>query len=251
MISLYITSFNAPSQFEAIVDSIRDYDQNFLKCTRKILINNSTDNSFDDYQSICVREGFEHLKFDNIGIMKARLTAARHFQESISQYYFYFEDDMMMKFEGQTDSGFLRGSSDLYNKMIEIMKKEEFDFLKMSFDEVKMSHEYDWIETLKKNPIVGLRLKEMVKTTFYHISSHRSLSYAEGNIYLSNWPTLMSRLGNQKTYLSDVFDGLSESNVSTELHRKITQRKIRSAVLLLSPISHNRLIKYGGCRKEF
>lgn len=250
MKSVYLTSFNAPQQFEAIVESMRKYDPNFLAKTRKILINNSTDGSSDEYQSICDREGFEHLKFDNIGIMGARLAAARHFHESNSQHYFYFEDDMMLQFEGQGNSGFLRGSADLFNKSIEIMQKERFDFLKLSFDEVKMSHEHDWIETLNQNPVVGLKIKEKIKTRFLHISSHKSLAYAEGNVYLSNWPILMTKTGNQKVYLSEKFDRLSESNVAKEVHRKITQGKIRSAVLLLSPIYHNRLIKYQGTRKE-
>jgi hypothetical protein len=227
------------------------YDSNFLTKTRKILINNSTDDSFEDYQKICEEEGFEHLKFDNIGIMGARLFSARHFHKSDSRFYFYFEDDMLLHTEGFCQSGFIRICSDLFNKTVEILQKEGLDFLKLSFSEVKMTHEHDWIETLKKHPVIGLKPKEMVKTRFKSISSHRSLPYAEGSVYLSNWPILMSKKGNQKVFLSSNFNGLSESNVSREVHRLILQGRIRSAVLLLSPIVHNRSINYDGFRREF
>jgi hypothetical protein len=45
------------------------------------------------YNQLCDQYGFEHIVTgENLGINRGRLYAAKHFQESDSDYYFFFEE---------------------------------------------------------------------------------------------------------------------------------------------------------------
>jgi hypothetical protein len=251
MTSIYVTSFNAPEQFACMIQSLAEYDSHFITRTKKFLINNSTDDSFDSYQELCDQWGFTHLKFDNVGIMGARLVVAQHFDRSPSQYYIYFEDDMLLSREGQCSMGFSRWCPQLFQKSVEIMEKEDYDFLKLNFTEVQISNDYDYVKSLEKSNVSIAGKKQLVKADFHHLHSHKSLPYANGKVYLSNWPVIMSKRGNWQCYLEKNMSGLLEHEISRRVHQDITSGKTKSAVLLLSPIDHRRIQSYSDTRKEY
>jgi hypothetical protein len=91
--SLYVLTYNSPKQFETLLTTFGDVDNNFLEKPRKILINNSTDRTTDDdYKNLCEKYGFEEIKKDNIGICGGRQLVAEHFEDSDSDYYIFFEE---------------------------------------------------------------------------------------------------------------------------------------------------------------
>jgi hypothetical protein len=52
--SLYVIGFNSPSQFKVLINSMLQYDKNYLVQPKKYLLNNSNDRSTDaEYRSIC------------------------------------------------------------------------------------------------------------------------------------------------------------------------------------------------------
>lgn len=241
-ISLYVLSFNAPEQFVELIQSILAYDVNFLSKTEKILVNNSTDISLlEEYTKTCSEYNFTQINFENIGIMGARKFISNHFDESDSDYYFFFEDDMLLSITGHCKNGFRRYVPDLFNKSIEIIIKESFDFLKLSFSEVYLSNDINYPKTLKNG---DLHRKKYIKTKFNNISFLKDLGYIDGEVYLCNWPILFSRSGNYKCYLDKKVTGNFESSISQNVMLLIEKGEIKSSVLLLSPVNHNRLVQY-------
>jgi hypothetical protein len=249
MISLYVTSFNDPIQFQLLIESMVNYDSNFIIKTDKYLINNSTDDSFNEYDDICKKWNFTHLKFNNLGIVGARVFAANHFHSSNSNYYFYFEDDMLFEKEGKCKYGIEKHSKDLFDKLIGIMEEKKFDFLKLSYCEFQISNEYDWVKSLAKSKFKSQ--ENLVKTTFTNKDNFRSLTYLEGEIYFCNWPMIMSKEGNRKCLIGKVSEKKYEYQIADRIHKDICKGLIKSAVLLMSPINHTRMKKYSELRKEF
>lgn len=250
MTSIYVTSFNAPEQFLKMVESLEEYDSDLISSTRKILINNSSNDFHEKYQEICDVWGFEHVKFDNLGIMGSRLFVAKHFDLSQSSHYLYFEDDMLLSREGKCENGYTRWCFQILKTSLEIMEKEGFDFIKLSFTEIQLSNKYDWVLSLGKNPISFGGNKKLVETEFFKEGSHLGLGYAEGVLCLNNWPVLMSKRGNWLCYLEKRFSKMSEHEIARSIHPSIKGGKIRSAVLLLSPVKHSRFQDYEG-RREY
>ena len=89
------------------------------------MLNNSSDNSFDEYDALCKEHGFEHIKKDNLGICGGRQFIAEHFDKTGLEYYMFYEDDM-----AYTDTkslhcknGFIRVIPQFYNKIHHIIKK--------------------------------------------------------------------------------------------------------------------------------
>ncbi len=94
-VGLYVISFNSPKQFEVLIQSMLDYDSDFIDKPRKILLDNSTDLSTTPrYIELCEKYGFEHIKKDNIGITGGRVWVAEHFDKTDLDLYWWFEDDM-------------------------------------------------------------------------------------------------------------------------------------------------------------
>jgi len=138
-VGLYVITFNSPKQFMTLIESMTAYDKDYLLKTKKFLLDNSTDSStFNDYAEICEEYGFEHIKKDNLGICGGRQWIAEHFQnETDLDFYLFFEDDMFFyPKEGEVcRNGFNRYVPNLYSKTLQIVKKENFDFLKLNFSE--------------------------------------------------------------------------------------------------------------------
>jgi len=97
---------------------------------------------------------------------------------------------------------------------------------------------------------MGFGRKIWVKTKFNQISTWKSLPYATGEVYLSNWPVIMSKRGNKLCYLESKIQGGLEHHLAKEVHIKVISGQVKSAVLLLSPVLHQRIENYKETRIE-
>jgi hypothetical protein len=266
-VGLYVISFNSPKQFETLIDSMLEYDSDFISKTKKFLLNNSTDLSTTPrYLELCEQYGFEHIKKDNIGITGGRVFVSEHFNDSDMDYYYFFEDDMFF-YNGIDDvckNGFNRKTKNLYRKVLQIFKKEELDFLKLNFTEFFGSHEKQWSwynvdqEFRKKHWPMNPELPKQGQDPnspcleFKNIKSYEGIPYATGEVYLSNWPIILSKEGNYKCYIETKFDYPYEQTLMSYCYKETIKGRISSGVLLMTPTEHNRFEFYeGSLRKEF
>jgi hypothetical protein len=266
-VGLYVITFNSPEQFTTLLESMEKYDSNFLTKTRKFLLDNSTDLSTTPrYLELCEKYGFEHIKKDNIGITGGRVFVAEHFQESDMDYYMFFEDDMF--FYCGSDStcrnGFPRKADNLYEKILQIVKKEDFDFFKFNYSEFYGSHEKQWSwynvdQDFRKDhwpnynqlPVQGQDPNSPC-LEYKHIKSHEGIPYATGEIYLSNWPIILSKEGNYKCYIETKFHYPYEQTLMSYCFKETVKGRINSGLLLMTPTEHNRFDFYeSNLRKEF
>jgi hypothetical protein len=243
------------------------YDENFITKTKKYLLDNSTDlSTTPKYLELCEKYGFEHIKKDNIGITGGRVFIADHFQETDLDYYMFFEDDMFF-YNGQDQTcrnGFSRKFTNLYEKVLQIMNKENFDFLKFNFTEFYGSHEKQWSwynvdQEFRKNhwpdynklPVQGTD-PNSPSLEFKNIKSHEGLPYTNGEIYLSNWPIILSKEGNFKCYLETKYHYPYEQTLMSHCFKETIKGRINAGLLLATPTEHNRFDFYeGSLRKEF
>lgn len=266
-VGLYVITFNSPEQFKTLLESMEKYDSNFLTKTRKFLLDNSTDLSTTPrYLELCEKYGFKHIKKDNIGITGGRVFVAEHFQESDMDYYMFFEDDMF--FYCGSDStcrnGFPRKADNLYEKIIQIVKKEDFDFFKFNYSEFYGSHEKQWSwynvdQDFRKDhwpnynqlPVQGQDPNSPC-LEYKYIKSHEGIPYATGEIYLSNWPIILSKEGNYKCYIETKFHYPYEQTLMSYCFKETVKGRINSGLLLMTPTEHDRFDFYASnLRKEF
>jgi hypothetical protein len=246
---LYINTFNAPEQLEMVMSSFEKYDNNFINKTKKILINNSTKKElFTKYDEICNRYSFsEQIKKGNLGICRARQLCAEHFSDSGSKYMMFFEDDMLLDFNGTCNFGFSKNVKNLFYTLIKIMNTEEYDFLKFSFSEFYGHNGDQWswhnLPSDKKIKYFG-RINKKPFTKFTHIKSINETPYAEGEIYYSNWPHIIDQEGNKKLFLDTKWDHPFEQTWMSHIYMLTNENKVRPAILLSSPITHNRIHFY-------
>ena len=258
-VGLYVITFNSPKQFETLINTMYDYDSNFLEKTEKFLLNNSTDlSTTEEYQKLCDQYSFTHIKKDNIGITGGRVFIADHFDKTDLEYYMFFEDDMLFynRKEGTCKNGFNRYVPNLYDKILEIMKKENFDFLKFNYTEFFGSHEKQWSwynvpQSIREkrwpnNPHLPTHGQDpnSPNLEFRNIKSLNGVPYANGEIYLSNWPIIMSKEGNFKCYLETKFNHPYEQTLMSHCYQQTIKGKINSSVLLMTPTEHNRFDFY-------
>lgn len=265
-VALYVITFNSPRQFEVLIQTMLEYDKDFIDKPTKYLLNNSTDLSTTErYIELCQQYGFEHIKKDNIGIVGGRVFVAEHFDKTNHDCYFWFEDDMAFypRKNEMCKNGFNRWANNLYQKSLEILKKENFDFLKLNYTEFfgDNSTQWSWYNVPQdfrqrhwpdnpKLPEQGLN-PNSPKTVFKNIKSHNGLPYATGEIYLCNWPTLLSKEGNYKCYLETKWAHPFEQTLMSHCYQETVMGNINPGLLLLTPTEHNRFDHYdGSLRKE-
>jgi hypothetical protein len=265
--NLYILSFNSPTQFEAVCKSIKLGDIELFEKSNKILINNSTDETlFEKYDALCSEYGFDEIHRDNLGVCGGRQFIAEHFHTSDADFYMFFEDDMFINSSDSKEMcklGFVTHIPKLYETVIMIMLAEKFDFLKFSFSEFYGDNSIQWawynvpqeVRTLywpeyDKLPEVGLD-PNAPKTKFDTIRTMNGISYITGEIYYSNWPQIVSREGNKKMFLDTTWKNPYEQTWMSYMYQLTKQGQLTSAVLLATPITHNRFDHYdGSLRKE-
>jgi hypothetical protein len=259
--SLYMLTFNFPEQIEHTLATWEANSPDWLSKPRKILIDNSTsEDARVRNKEVADKWGFEHIIMnENKGINGGRLFAAKHFHESDSDYYFFFEDDM--GFYPATETGFCRNGCkkhipDLYKKVHEIMAKEEFDFLKLSYTEVYMDNNiqvswynvpqsirtYMWPD-YDQLPVSGLD-PYAPRTKFDRIEVHKELSYITGEIYYANWPMIVNKKGNYKMFLETEWANPFEQTWMSYMFQETVRGHIKPAILLAAPVWHNRIIYY-------
>jgi hypothetical protein len=214
----------------------------------------------EQYDVICKRYNFEHIVTgENLGINRGRLYAATHFQESDSDYYFFFEDDMCLHEPDTTKycrNGFRNYVPDLYKISHQIMAREDLDFLKLSYTEVYMDNniQVSWYNVPQeirtsvwpdydRLPEHGLDANAP-RTKFDRIESFENLSYVTGEIYYANWPMLVNKAGNYKMFLETKWEHPYEQTWMSYMFQETMRGNIKPAVLLASPINHNRIMHY-------
>jgi len=249
-ILLYINCFNSPEQLQMVLNSFERYDQNFLKQTRKILLNNTTnDKLFDHYTNISKKYDIEEIRHGNKGICRSRQIAAEHFKASKSKYMIFFEDDMLLDLDKNSNCnfGFSKFVPNLFYNLIDIMDDEHYDFLKFSFSEFYGHNGEQWswhnVPADRKKQYFG-DLKFRPNTLFNHIKTKNNVPYAEGEVYYSNWPHIIGQEGNQKLFLDTVWENPFEQTWMSHIYTLSRNKEIQSAILLASPITHNRIHFY-------
>jgi hypothetical protein len=265
-VGLYVISFNSPNQFETLIKSMLEYDSDFIERPRKFLLDNSVDISTTPrYLELCEQYGFEHIKKDNIGICGGRQFVSDHFHNSDLEICIWSEDDMFFQNKPNETcrNGFNRYSSNLYQKCLEIIKKENFDFLKINFTEFYGDSSTAWAwynvpqdvrEKLwpnkRKLPVIGLDPNAPL-TEFKNIKSHKGLPYVNGNIYYSNWTQFVTKEGNRKMFQDTKWNHPFENTWMSYIYQETINGNIKPALLLLTPIDHNRFDHYeSNLRKE-
>ena len=259
--SLYVLTFNFPQQLQTLLDSYEKHPE-WLNRTRKILIDNSTElQARLDNKVIADKYGFEHIiTGKNGGICGGRQLAAEHFHESDSDYYVFLEDDMCLHtptMEGKfCRNGFRQFIPNLYDIIHKIMIKENFDYLKLSYTEVYMDNniQVSWYNVPQgvrteiwphydRLPVNGLD-NNAPRTQFNNINVLDGVSYISGEIYYANWPMIVSKEGNKKMFIDLKWAHPYEQTWMSHMFQETRKGNLHPAVLLASPINHNRIIWY-------
>lgn len=259
---LYILTFNFPEQLEHTIASMKKTPE-WLEKPKLFLLDNSTD--FDaklGNREIAKLEGFEYIDLEgNRGINGGRQFAAQHFGESDADFMFFFEDDMTSnppELQGQfCRNGLRKYIPNLYNIVHKIMLKEKFDFLKLSFTEVFLDNNtqtswYNVPQSVRDSdwphyptlPTMGLDPNTPL-TQFKNINVVDGVAYIDGEIYYSNWPMIVSKEGNQKMFLDVTWANPYEQTWMSYMYQQTKKGKLKPAVLLASPIWHDRIKHYG------
>jgi hypothetical protein len=266
-VGLYVITFNSPNQFRTLIDSMIAYDKDYIYKTKKFLLDNSSDlTTTEEYSVICEEYGFEHIKKDNLGICGGRQWIAEHFQnETDLDFYLFFEDDMFFyPKEGDVcRNGFNRYVSNLYTKTLQIVKKENFDFLKLNFSEFFGDNGTQWAwynvpQNIRQKYWPGKnRLPEQgldpnaPKAVYNSVRTHQGVPYVTGEIYYCNWPQIVSRPGNQKMFLDTTWAHPFEQTWMSHMYQLVKEGELYPGLLLMTPTEHDRFDHYErSLRKE-
>lgn len=252
--NLYITCFNIPQQLLLLMNSIEKYNPELFSNTNKYLIDNSIDEStkpaFDD---IAKKYGFEVIRKGNMGVCGSRQWAAQHFHDSGAKYIVWFEDDMLMQDKNILCKNGLNMHMDNWlGKCIKIVEEENLDFIKISFSEFFGDHHKQW---------AWHNVPQNIKNKYFPDGKHRmrwkesgcidGLSYLVGDVYYSNWPSVMTKAGNYKIFLETVYAAPFEQTIMSHAFQIMKKGRLRSAVLMASLVNHNRAFHYSKeIRKE-
>jgi hypothetical protein len=258
-VGLYVITFNSPKQFETLIQSMIEYDKNFIEKPRKFLLDNSTDlSTTPKYIELCKKYGFEHIKKDNLGICGGRQFIAEHADETNLDGYWFSEDDMFLQpKKGEVcKNGFPRYTENFYNKCLEIVKKENFDFLKINFTEFYGDNSTQWSwynvpQTVReklfpektKLPVQGLD-PNAPRTKFKNIKSYECVPYATGEVYYCNWTHFITKEGNRKLFLDTKWAHPFENTWMSFIYQETVKGNINPGLLLMTPIEHNRFDHY-------
>ena len=266
-VGLYVITFNSPNQFRTLIDSMIAYDKDYIYKTKKFLLDNSSDlSTTEEYSSICEEYGFEHIKKDNLGICGGRQWIAEHFQnETDLDFYLFFEDDMFFyPKQGEVcRNGFNRYVPNLYTKTLQIVKKENFDFLKLNFSEFFGDNGTQWAwynvpQQVREKYWPGKnRLPQQgldpnaPKAVYNSVRTHQGVPYVTGEVYYCNWPQIVSRTGNQKMFLDTTWGHPFEQTWMSHMYQLVKKDELYPGLLLLTPTEHDRFDHYErSLRKE-
>ena len=248
-IALYVLGFNSPKQFETLINSIKQYDENLLN-TDKYLINNSdTKNQevYDSYTKLCNEYGFNEIQEGNKGICGGRQYAAEHFNDTDNDAYLFFEDDMSFYLGEDVvcRNGFQRKISDILSKSIDILVKENLHYLKLNFTEFFGDNAKQWAwHNVPQNKKEEYWNHNEPNTKYEYIKSANGLAYALGEVYYCNWPQIITREGNQIMFLDTKWDHPYEQTWMSHIFQLTREGKMRMGILLATPTEHDRFEHY-------
>lgn len=263
-VALYVLTFNFPKQFEMLCKSFEQYDNNLLLKTKKFLLNNSTNRDTDEeYDKLCEKYGFEEIHKDNLGICGGRQFISEHSDENNFDYHMFFEDDMFF-YLGNDEfcrNGFRRKIKGFYDLMLEIIWRENFDFLKWNFSEFFGDNTKQWAwhnipssvrsELFPDNPIkFSDDVNKAPFTKYKNIKSFNGLPYATGEIFYCNWPQIVSREGNKKMFLETKWARPFEQTWMSYIYQETLKGNITPGILLATPTEHNRFEHYSGSERK-
>lgn len=247
---LYINTFNTPEQLKLLIDSFQTYDNRLLTQTKIYLINNSTDELLiPDYELLIDKYNFQHIRRGNMGVCGARQFAAEHFADLGAKYMMFFEDDMLLDLQNmKCNFGFNKYVPNFYENILKLMNKEYYDYLKLTFSEFYGHNGEQWawhnVPSPRKEEYFGDVNKKPL-TNFTHIKSFEKIPYAEGEIFYSNWPQIVTQEGNKKMFLDTKWQYPYEQTWMSHIYTLTKNNEVRPAILLASPITHNRVYFYG------
>lgn len=253
---LYLVTFNSPPQLQLMMDSITNANPELFAATEKFLINNSVDVTTDQaYTEMAKRYDFSEIKMGNLGICGARQWAAQHFHDSGADYLVWFEDDMLLVSENRycEKNGLAMSCPNWLKKCQKILEKEKLDFVKLAFSEFYGDHHKQWAW---HNVPADYRAEHFPKEDdkrmkYSHSGSFDNLAYLVGEIYYSNWPSVMTREGNYKIFLETVYAYPYEQTIMSHAYQLTKSERLRSAVLMATLVDHNRVFHYSkDIRKE-
>tara|TARA_B100001094_G_scaffold331074_2_gene398247 strand:+ start:49 stop:987 length:939 start_codon:yes stop_codon:yes gene_type:complete len=252
---LYINTFHSPQQVQMVMDSFEKYDTNFISETKKILINNSTDDKYDsDYADLISRYNMTEIKKGNMGVCGARQYAAENFKELEARYMLFFEDDMLLDLSNTNcEFGFPKKVDNIYNNMLRLMELEDYDFIKLSFSEFYGNNGEQWswhnVPQHQREGYFGERNNRPL-TKFNNIKTFNQIAYADGEIYYSNWPHIINQEGSKKCFLDTTWAYPYEQTWMSHIYTLTKEQKVKPAILLASPITHNRIHFYDGAERK-
>lgn len=265
-VGLYVITFNSPNQIKTLIKSMKEYDENFVTQPQWVVLNNSTDETTTpEYEELCEEYGFIHVKKNNLGICGGRQWIAEDAEKRGFDYYFFFEDDMFFypKRGEVCKNGFNRYVKNLYRNSLIIAKKNNFDFLKLSFTEFYGDNRTQWAwynvpQNIRDEhwpekpnlPIHGLD-PNAPKTKFTKIDSYNGIPFAHGEVYYCNWPQIVSKTGNKKMFLTEKWAHPFEQTWMSYMFQETIKGNLNPGILLLSPTEHDRFDHYDSkLRKE-
>jgi len=259
--NLYMLTFNFPEQVLHTIKSMKKTPE-WLEKPNLFLLDNSTDILAKEENQLIDKEyNFTYIDLGgNTGICGGRQAAAEHFHNSDPDYMIFFEDDMTVnppELEGQfCRNGFRKYIPNIYNLVHRIMLKEKFDFLKLSFTEVYFDNDkqcswYNVPQSVRTKfwpkydqlPVSGLD-PNVPKTSFNNIYNLDGLTYIDGEIYYANWPMIVSREGNKKMFIDTNWEYPYEQTWMSHMYQQTKAGELRPAILLASPIWHDRIMHY-------
>jgi hypothetical protein len=94
-----------------------------------------------------------------------------------------------------------------------------------------------------KLPVTGLD-PNCPRTKFDTIEVVDGVSYAKGEVYYANWPTITGKSGNYKMFLETEWAHPYEQTWMSYMFQETKKGNLKPAVLLASPINHNRIAHY-------
>jgi hypothetical protein len=257
-VGLYVITFNSPKQFKTLIKSMLEYDKDYLLKTKKFLLDNSSDlSTTEEYSVICEEFGFEHIKKDNLGICGGRQFIAEHFDKTELDFYLFFEDDMFFyQKDGVCRNGFNRYVANLYSKTLQIVKKENFDFLKLNYSEFYGDNgtQWSWYNVPQnirekfwpekpKLPEQGLD-PNAPRTKYSSVNSYQGVPYVKGEVYYCNWPQIVTKDGNRKMFLDTTWSRPFEQTWMSHMYQLVNKGELNPGLLLMTPTEHDRFEHY-------
>lgn len=256
-LAIYSLTYNTPEQFRIWVESYKRAYPSDYKKHKKYVVDNST----DDLAKIEYRKLFSEHEFEiihegtNLGIQDGRQLVAKHFNDSNHTYYIFFEEDFLLVDQNDTiqnNKGFIRYIPDLFDKSIEILEKEELDYLKMTIVEFFGDSTQDWswknLPQHKREEYFPKRLDGNTelewKSKVSHLGIFKDIAYAVGHFHYCNWPILFNKKGNHTVFLEIIYENLYEQTIMSQAKMHMMEGKLKVGTLLASPINHNRTVHY-------